>query len=97
MLSPTLQRFAIEACNFPTFLNNRKRRTDHLPPLAWPMARILELIPGSDGIPRVADLHTATGPVRRSINRLIRLPVPTSFAPEDGDSRDRQERAHSID
>ncbi|GBL82880.1 hypothetical protein AVEN_106397-1 [Araneus ventricosus] len=48
-------------------------QTDHLPPLAWPMTRILQLIPGSDGIPRVANLPTATGLARRSINRLIRL------------------------
>ncbi|GBM02295.1 hypothetical protein AVEN_108833-1 [Araneus ventricosus] len=71
-------------------------QADHLPPLAWSMARILELTPGSDGTPRVANLHTATGPVRRSISRLIRLQVPTSCVPEDGDSRDHQERAHSL-
>ncbi|GBN65959.1 hypothetical protein AVEN_145907-1 [Araneus ventricosus] len=72
-------------------------QADHLPSLAWPMARILELIPGSDGIPRVANLHTAKGLARRDINRLIGLPVLTSCAPEDGDSRDCQEWAHSID
>ncbi|GBM47365.1 hypothetical protein AVEN_66112-1 [Araneus ventricosus] len=49
---------------------------------------MLELIPGSDRIPRVANLHTATGLARKSINRLIRLPVPISCAPEDGDSRE---------
>ncbi|GBM31474.1 hypothetical protein AVEN_141176-1 [Araneus ventricosus] len=41
-------------------------QADHLPPLDC----ILELIPGSDGIPRVANPHTAMGLARRSINRL---------------------------
>ncbi|KAF8766344.1 hypothetical protein HNY73_019417 [Argiope bruennichi] len=68
-------------------------QTDNMPPLSWPLARILEIIPGTDGIPRVALLCTPSGPAKRAINRFIALPVPTCHAPEDGDSPERQQMA----
>ncbi|XP_055924606.1 uncharacterized protein LOC129956700 [Argiope bruennichi] len=68
-------------------------QADNMPPLSWPLARILEIIPGTDGIPRVALLRTPSGPAKRAINRLIALPVPTCRAPEDGDSSERQQMA----
>ncbi|KAF8794361.1 hypothetical protein HNY73_002350 [Argiope bruennichi] len=52
-------------------------QTDNMSPLSWPLARILEIIPGTDGIPRVALLRTPSGLAKRAINRLIALPVPT--------------------
>ncbi|XP_070067218.1 uncharacterized protein [Drosophila virilis] len=45
-----------------------------LPPLKWPLARVLELISGSDGVSRVAVLQTATGVIRRAIRKLCLLP-----------------------
>ncbi|KAF8768404.1 hypothetical protein HNY73_021227 [Argiope bruennichi] len=68
-------------------------QADNMPPLSWPLARTLEIIPGTDGIPRVALLRTPSGPAKRAINRLIALPVPTCRAPEDGDSLERQQMA----
>ncbi|GFV79456.1 integrase catalytic domain-containing protein [Trichonephila clavipes] len=56
---------------------------DNRPPLSWPMARILKLIPGTDGTNRVAILQTGSGLTRRSINKIVVLPV---CAREDGDS-----------
>ncbi|GFQ89178.1 integrase catalytic domain-containing protein [Trichonephila clavata] len=52
-------------------------------PLSWPMARILKLIPGTDGSHRVAILQTGSGLTRRSINKIVVLPIN---AREDGDS-----------
>ncbi|KAF8791055.1 hypothetical protein HNY73_005984 [Argiope bruennichi] len=68
-------------------------QADNMPPLSWPLARILEIIPGTDGIPRVALLRTSSGPAKRAINRLIALPVPTCRSPKDGDSLERQQMA----
>ncbi|GBM57265.1 hypothetical protein AVEN_58581-1 [Araneus ventricosus] len=72
-------------------------QADHLPPLAYLMARILELISGSDGIPRVANLNTATGLARRVINRLIRLPVHRCrhFAPRRMEIQDIAKRGRT--
>ncbi|GFW63505.1 integrase catalytic domain-containing protein [Trichonephila clavipes] len=55
---------------------------DNRPPLSWPMARILKLIPGTDGTNRVAILKTGSGLTRRSINKIVVLPI---CAREDGD------------
>ncbi|GFX61611.1 integrase catalytic domain-containing protein [Trichonephila clavipes] len=44
---------------------------DNRPPLSWPMARILKLIPGTDGTNRVAILQTGSGLTRRSINKIV--------------------------
>ncbi|VEN44957.1 unnamed protein product [Callosobruchus maculatus] len=43
------------------------------PPLRWKLGRVLNLIPGNDGICRVATLKTSTGIVRRALNRLCIL------------------------
>jgi hypothetical protein len=45
----------------------------HLPPLRWHLGRIHRLYPGPDAITRVADVNTANGIVRRSINKLSPL------------------------
>lgn len=45
------------------------------PPLTWPRGRITALYPGSDGIPRVAEVETATSSFRRPVVKLARLPV----------------------
>jgi hypothetical protein len=39
----------------------------------WPMARILELIPGTDGEPRMARLQTKNGVILRALQRLYPL------------------------
>ncbi|XP_052743807.1 uncharacterized protein LOC128198008 isoform X1 [Bicyclus anynana] len=48
------------------------------PPLCWQLGRVARLYPGSDGIPRVADVATAQGTIRRALNRLSLLPSDDS-------------------
>lgn len=49
-------------------------RDDNRPPLSWPLARIVEVHPGSDGNVRVVTLRTATQTMKRSIVKLAKLP-----------------------
>jgi hypothetical protein len=48
---------------------------DNVPPLCWRLGRVSKLFPGSDGIARVANLHTIRGTVRRPLVRLCPLPT----------------------
>ena len=50
-------------------------REDNLPPLCWPLARIIGLHPGSDGVVRVVTVKTATGVYKRAANRICPLPT----------------------
>ncbi|XP_073943650.1 uncharacterized protein isoform X2 [Choristoneura fumiferana] len=49
-------------------------KDDGLPPLHWRMGRVSKIYPGPDGIPRVADITTARGTIRRALNRICPLP-----------------------
>lgn len=46
-----------------------------LPPLQWRMGRIVKLFPGSDGIPRVAEVLVGDSVLKRAVATLSRLPV----------------------
>lgn len=48
---------------------------DNSPPLQWRLGRVLRLICGPDQTPRIADVHTTRGCVRRSLVRLCPLPT----------------------
>lgn len=48
---------------------------DESPPLYWRLGRVSKLFPGPDGVPRVADVKTANGTIRRALNRLCLLPA----------------------
>ncbi|XP_036347054.1 uncharacterized protein LOC118756397 [Rhagoletis pomonella] len=50
-------------------------KDENLPPLKWPVARVIETIKGSDEVARVAVLRTASGTTRRAINKLCVLPM----------------------
>ncbi|XP_060665536.1 uncharacterized protein LOC132797773 [Drosophila nasuta] len=50
-------------------------KDENLPPLRWPLARVMSLIPGKDGECRVAELKTTCGSTRRAINKLCLLPL----------------------
>lgn len=50
-------------------------KDDRLPPNRWLLGRVTGLRPGSDGVPRVADVYTASGTLRRAFNRLCPLPI----------------------
>jgi signal peptidase I len=53
-------------------------KDDRLPPQQWRLGRITSLYHGDDGFPRVADLKTSDGEIRRPIVKLSLLPIETS-------------------
>ncbi|RVE43224.1 hypothetical protein evm_012104, partial [Chilo suppressalis] len=57
-------------------------KEDNLPPLKWRMGRIQALFPGKDGIPRVADICTSNGVIRRALSRLCPLHFDESSTEE---------------
>lgn len=50
-------------------------KDENLPPLRWPLARVIDLIPGTDGVARVARLQTGSGVTKRAIAKLCLLPL----------------------
>ncbi|KAI5637925.1 hypothetical protein NE865_09300 [Phthorimaea operculella] len=53
---------------------------DNVPPINWRLGRVEQLIPGSDGISRVADIKTVRGTIRRALTRLCPLLSPETDA-----------------
>ncbi|XP_029172208.1 uncharacterized protein LOC114941390 [Nylanderia fulva] len=49
-------------------------RSEITPPSRWPLARILRLHPGDDGITRVVTIRTATSELVRPLVKLVFLP-----------------------
>ncbi|XP_055522661.1 uncharacterized protein LOC129716847 [Wyeomyia smithii] len=49
-------------------------REDNMPPLCWPLARITDVHPGSDGVIRVVTVKTANGIYKRPVCRVCPLP-----------------------
>ncbi|GFU46835.1 integrase catalytic domain-containing protein [Trichonephila clavipes] len=49
-------------------------------PLDWPMGRILEVFPGSDGLVRVVNVKTSTGILKQAITKVVPLPIPVDHA-----------------
>ncbi|KAL0879208.1 hypothetical protein ABMA27_002991 [Loxostege sticticalis] len=45
------------------------------PPLLWPLGRVTQIFPGSDGATRVAELKTKKGTVLRAFNNICPLPL----------------------
>ncbi|GFV14629.1 integrase catalytic domain-containing protein [Trichonephila clavipes] len=45
-------------------------------PLDWPMGRILEVFPGSDGLVRAVSVKTSIGILKRAIKKVVPLPIP---------------------
>lgn len=50
-------------------------KTDNLPPLCWPLARIVELHPGKDGVVRVVSVQTKNGILKRNVKGICLLPI----------------------
>lgn len=50
-------------------------KEEALPPLKWSLGRVTKVHPGTDGISRVADIHTTKGIIRRAFNRICPLPI----------------------
>ncbi|KAJ0181414.1 hypothetical protein K1T71_003499 [Dendrolimus kikuchii] len=45
------------------------------PPLMWLLGRIERVVPGNDGVARVADIRTKKGVIRRAFNSICCLPI----------------------
>ncbi|XP_070528258.1 uncharacterized protein [Cardiocondyla obscurior] len=54
-------------------------RSEATPPTRWPLARVVELIPGSDGPIRVVRVRTATNELIRPVNKLVLIPASEKF------------------
>lgn len=48
-------------------------KDDHAPPLKWCLGRIINTVPGSDGVARVADIQTEKGIIRRAFSKICPL------------------------
>lgn len=49
-------------------------REDNVPPLKWPLARVVDTMPGQDGKVRVVKLKTIDGQFTRAISKISVLP-----------------------
>lgn len=58
-------------------------REDSIPPMQWPLGRVLKVHPGSDGIVRTVTIKTAASMLDRTVKRLVTLPYQPD---EDNDS-----------
>ncbi|GFU64131.1 DUF5641 domain-containing protein, partial [Trichonephila clavipes] len=45
------------------------------PPGTWPMARVLQVHPGNDGLVRVATVKTQDSVFKRPVQKLHKLPI----------------------
>jgi len=50
-------------------------KDENLPPMKWPLARVIEFLSGGYGVARVAVLKTASGVTKRAVNKLYLLPL----------------------
>ncbi|XP_043466286.1 uncharacterized protein LOC122501086 [Leptopilina heterotoma] len=50
-------------------------KEDNIPPLRWHLGRIIEIHPGDDSIVRVVTVRTTTGTYKRSVKRIVPLPI----------------------
>lgn len=48
-------------------------KEENAPPLQWHLGRIVAVLPGTDGIARVADIRTSKGVIRRAFSRICPL------------------------
>ncbi|XP_076660041.1 uncharacterized protein LOC143363331 [Halictus rubicundus] len=64
-------------------------REDNVPPMQWPLGRVIKVYPGSDGIVRAATVRTATTTLDRGVKRLVPLPNQPEEEPRDPTSTSR--------
>ncbi|XP_055527563.1 uncharacterized protein LOC129720154 [Wyeomyia smithii] len=56
-------------------------KLDNYPPLQWPLGRIIETIPGSDGRVRVVVVRTASKDFKRAVTEITVLPIDSDDEP----------------
>lgn len=56
-------------------------KKENLPPTKWPLGRVIEVFPGSDGVVRVVDIKCISGIKRRPVSKLCLLPFESSEKP----------------
>ncbi|XP_075162264.1 uncharacterized protein LOC142234937 [Haematobia irritans] len=56
-------------------------KEENVPPLKWPLARVISCSPGDDGYVRVVTVKTADGTFKRSITKLCKLPISIFHCP----------------
>ena len=74
---PTLQVRKKWTTEKPNFCANEMvlLAEDNIKPLQWPLARVLEVYPGNDGVVRVAKVRTPNGEYTRPVVKLRKLPL----------------------
>ncbi|XP_053699018.1 uncharacterized protein LOC128745988 [Sabethes cyaneus] len=55
-------------------------REDNLPTMQWKLGRIINVIPGPDGLVRVVDVRVGNKVYRRPITKLCLLPIQDNFS-----------------
>lgn len=53
-------------------------KSENFPPACWALGRIIELLPGKDGLVRNVIVETSTNRLRRAVQKLCILPVESS-------------------
>ncbi|XP_053698822.1 uncharacterized protein LOC128745771 [Sabethes cyaneus] len=67
-------------------------KKDNMPVQKWLLGRIIEVIPGTEGVVRVVDVKTENGILRRPVSKLCFLPID----PEQSFERDTFQRREDV-
>lgn len=66
--------------------------SDNTKRISWPLGKVMETIPGKDGVTRLVKLKTAKGELLRPVQRLYPLEISTAqLAQEDDDLEEKEE------
>ncbi|XP_058987763.1 uncharacterized protein LOC131806908 [Musca domestica] len=69
---------------------------ERLPPGQWPLARIIDVHPGTDGKVRVVSLKSNGKIYKRPVSKVALLPLQDSFNPPQGQHKSCCEQRHSM-
>ncbi|XP_076660198.1 uncharacterized protein LOC143363511 [Halictus rubicundus] len=72
-------------------------KSEILPPTQWPLARVVNVHPGSDASVRVATVRTATSQFRRPVHKLIPLLPPDDGEKDAGEASKTDQMSGSPD
>ncbi|KAI5756182.1 hypothetical protein M8J77_022802 [Diaphorina citri] len=48
---------------------------ENQPPMSWPLARVIKLLPAQDGVVRIVSIQTNSGVLTRPVRKLLVLPI----------------------